>query len=361
MFHVYTKSAYTILGIPMTKTINGKREIPEIFEGVKYLDPKYEPAFRELFDDKVILTDFLNTILHLEEGGKIDNIEFKFESKALFKIPERREVTLDIFAHTEDNRFLDIEMQRAGHPFFIDRVFYYSAFLTIKGKQQYAKSADFKKLREEEQLKRRYELPETISIWICNFHPRENCTEYRDEWAIYSKSDVECISKSDHPLPITDKIKYILIDLPNFVKYCNKTDSREMRWLYLLANAGGKEDMPDMCDDILNQAMERISVDTASESLLKTQEHSMIAQDEIICRLAEGKLQGIEEGRAKGLEEGRAEGRAEGLAEGMQKARVEAITRALKRGKLTLEEIAEDNDVPVEKVQEIHALLNAKP
>ena len=321
------------------------REIPEIFEGVKYLDPKYEPAFRELFDDKIILTDFLNTILHLEDGGKIDNLDFKFESKTLFKIPERREVTLDIFAHTEDNRFLDIEMQRAGHPFFIDRVFYYSAFLAIKGKQQYAKSADFKKLREEEQLKRRYELPETISIWICNFHPRENCTEYRDEWAIYSRSDVECNGKGGSPLPITDKIKYILIDLPNFVKYCNRTDSREMRWLYLLANAGGKDDMPDMGDDILNQAMGRISVDTASESLLKTQEHSMIAQDEIICRLAEGKLQGIEEGRA--------EGHAEGLEEGIQKARTEAIIKALKRGKLTLEEIAEDNDVPVEKVLDI--------
>lgn len=295
---------------------NSKREIPEIFEGVKYLDPKYEPAFRELFDDKVTLTDFLNTILHLKEGGRIDNLEFKFENKIQFKIPERRATTLDIFAHTEDNRFLDIEMQRAGHPFFIDRVFYYSAFLAIKGKQQYAKSADFKKLREEEQLKRRYELPETISIWICNFHPREKCTEYRDEWAIFSKADIEKNRGGEAPLPVTNKIKYILLDLPNFVKYCNKTDSREMRWLYLLANAGGKEDLPDMEDDILNQAIGRISVDSASENLLKTQEHSMIAQDEIICRLAEGKLQGIEEGRTIGLAEGLAEGRAEGRAKG---------------------------------------------
>ena len=338
----------------MTKEIKEKREkkeIPEIFEGVKYLDPKYEPAFRELFDDKVILTDFLNTILHLKEGGKIDNLEFKFESKTQFKIPERRAVTLDIFAHTEDNRFLDIEMQRAGHPFFIDRVFYYSAFLAIKGKQQYAKSADFKKLPEEEQLKRRYELPETISIWICNFHPRENCTAYRDEWAIYSKADMENCGSNAAPLPVTEKIKYILLDLPNFVKYCNKLESREMRWLYLLANAGVEEDLPDMEDDILNQAMGRISVESASEDLLKTQEHSMIAQDEIICRLAEGKLQGIEEGRA--------EGRAEGLEDGMNKARTEAIVKALKRGKLTIEEIAEDNDTPVKRVLELQAELQA--
>ena len=190
-------------------------------------------------------------------------------------------------------------------------------------------------------LKRRYEFPETISIWICNFHPRENCTEYRDEWAIYSKSDIEHYSGKAGPLPITSKIKYILLDLPNFVKYCNKTDSREMRWLYLLANAGGKEDLPDMEDEVLNQAKGRISIDSASESLLKTQEHSMIAQDEIICRLAEGKLQGLEEGRAEGFSEGKSE------------ARTEAIIKALKRGKLTIEEIAEDNDTPVDKVKEI--------
>lgn len=118
-----------------------------------------------------------------------------------------------------------------------------------------------------------------------------------------------------------------------------------MRWLYLLANAGGKEDLPDMEDEVLNQAKGRISIDSASESLLKTQEHSMIAQDEIICRLAEGKLQGLEEGRA--------EGRAEGFSEGKSEARTEAIIKALKRGKLTIEEIAEDNDTPVDKVKEI--------
>ena len=61
----------------------------------------------------------------------------------------------------------------------------------------------------------------------------------------------------------------------------------------------------------------------------------MIAQDEIICRLAEGKLQGIEEGRAE--------------------AKRSAIIKALNRGKLTVEEIAEDNDTSIEDVLKIKA------
>ena len=63
----------------------------------------------------------------------------------------------------------------------------------------------------------------------------------------------------------------------------------------------------------------------------------MIAQDEIICRLAESKLQGIDEGHAKGFNE----------------ACTNAITKALKRGKLTLEEIADYNDVSIDRVLEI--------
>lgn len=43
----------------------------------------------------------------------------------------------------------------------------------------------------------------------------------------------------------------------------------------------------------------------------------------------------------------------------MNKARTEAIIKALKRGKLTIEEIAEDNDTPVNKVLELQAKLQA--
>ncbi len=59
----------------------------------------------------------------------------------------------------------------------------------------------------------------------------------------------------------------------------------------------------------------------------------MIAQDEIICRLAESKLQGIDE------------------------ACTNAVIKALKRGKLTLEEIADYNDVSIDRVLEIQKNL----
>gem|GEM_PF-4617188 len=73
--------------------------------------------------------------------------------------------------------------------------------------------------------------------------------------------------------------------------------------------------------------------------------------------LAEGRAEGRAEGHAEGLAEGRAEGRAEGIAEGhaegLAEAKRSAVIKALKRGKLTVEEIAEDNDLPLDEVLKI--------
>jgi predicted transposase YdaD len=52
-------------------------------------------------------------------------------------------------------------------------------------------------------------------------------------------------------------------------------------------------------------------------------------------------------------EEGRAEGRTEGEAKGRTEAIQKSIEKALQRGKLSLEEIAEDFEVSVEYVREI--------
>jgi predicted transposase YdaD len=55
-------------------------------------------------------------------------------------------------------------------------------------------------------------------------------------------------------------------------------------------------------------------------------------------------------GLAKGLAEGLAKGLAEGLAEGAKKTKDDNILKALKRGKLSVAEIAEDNEVAVDYV-----------
>lgn len=100
-------------------------------------------------------------------------------------------------------------------------------------------------------------------------------------------------------------LKYIILDLPAYVEKCNKADSREHLWLYLLANAGKESDLPDGGSDAIRRAIERITIANADEELLKSQEKYMIDQDENDCRIADSYLKGREQGRVQGREEER--------------------------------------------------------
>ena len=118
-----------------------RKEIPEILRGKRYLDPSYDPAFYALLDDEEALADFINSLLHLEDGRKIKSMKYTFNQPLILRAPEAKEIKFDIHAWTEDNRCMDIEIQRASHPFFTDRVLLYGAYLTIDGKIKMDKSA----------------------------------------------------------------------------------------------------------------------------------------------------------------------------------------------------------------------------
>lgn len=198
----------------------------------------------------------------------------------------------------------------------------YNAYLAIRGKVKMDNSPEFLALEEKQQKLRRYEMPEAISIWICNF-PLHLAGGYKDSWHLYSDSDVA----AGRAVPVSTKMNYIFVDLKEFAKTNPKVQNKEDQWIYLLANAGSAKDLSVINDPIIQKALGRILVDSASEELLSKQVTSMIAQDEIDCRLAEGYLSGVEkgleDGRARGLEEGRAEGRAAGLEEGRAEGRAE--------------------------------------
>ena len=288
------------------------RTIPEIFRGRKYLDPVYNPAFQALLDDKVTLTDFLNSILHLEGKRQIDTLDYKIENPLRFRTPELKEIKFDIHAVTKDRRFVDVEIQKAMHPFFYDRAVLYSDYLSIHGKVKMEQSEKFRSLSDDEKRYKRYELPETISIWICNFDMPDIHDGYRDSWHLYSDEAVKC----GGAVPIYDKKSYIFVDLVKYSRIRTRLQkegkiparTREDLWLHVLTNAGTASESMDLDDPIVEDALKRILVDNVNEDLIERQESSMVTQDEIDCRIAEGILKG----RAKGIDEGRREGLREG-------------------------------------------------
>ena len=68
-----------------------------------------------------------------------------------------------------------------------------------------------------------------------------------------------------------------------------------------MKHAGISENLPHFGNEIFEAALERIKVDFAKDEFLNTQEKAVIAQEEIECGIAEGRI----DARKKGLAEGR--------------------------------------------------------
>ena len=225
-------------------------------------------------------------------------------------------------------------MQKAEHDFFTDRAVLYKAFLIIKGKQEMERTKEFQALPRDIRESKRYELPETVSIWICDFDlSGSRDDEYIDEWALYSRNAL----KKGSVAPVFGKNKYIMISLPKFKKSESEVSGSVDAWLYLLNHAGDGKELPHFGNEILEEALERIRVDNADDELLTKQERDMVTREEIDTIIASGIRRGTEkacaeacakasaDGRAEGLAKGRAEGRAEGLAKGRAEGRAEGI------------------------------------
>ena len=163
--------------------------------------PKFS-AFRAVY--------FLDGVLGLEGESKIKTLRFNFDKALVFRVPHEKKVVFDIFATTGNNRFFNIEMQRLENNFFIDRTILYKAFHIIKGRKDMELSKEFKALSEKEKKYRRYELPECISVWICNFDLPHADGEVRDEWGIYSTHAMKTMAEQNKAaVPVSDKNKYI--------------------------------------------------------------------------------------------------------------------------------------------------------
>lgn len=328
-----------------------EQEIPELLRHSTFLSAKENTAFIRLFEDKEILMDFLNAVLRRNDEDAITEVEHMNRDLAVI-YPSDDIVGVDVHAKTKKGEYIDVEMQRYGHTHFKDRVVLYGAVMAAEAHREELLS--LQKRRRELSLAERYRMPKIYSIWIC-----ENATDgnkdYRDTWAIYRKSDLG----NKDALPVSDVLNYIFIKLPK-LEAAKDVPEREREWMDFINNCGSRDEIPSTAQGAIRDAYERLRIRRTPKEVLERQAFSMTTQYDIDCCIDDAINEGHAKGFEKGLAEGHAEGRAEGRAEGKDEARTEAVIKALKRGKLTLEEIAEDNDVSIDRVREIQKNLQGK-
>ena len=272
--------------------------------GEEFLLPNYSETFRILMDDKDTIRDVLNSLLQLDRDHEITDLEYEFEKPIDIFMPEDNLARLDVWVSTRDNRYLNIELQNKVHSFLLDRMQIYNADLTLRAKYEYNRSERFKSLPEGERKYRYYELPETVSIWLCNSSILKSKDIYKDTWSIYSDHDV----RMGGALPLFPKNKYIIVDLPSFMRLRKGVNSREDFWLRLISR--GPLQVPATKDPIFEAARNRLRVSRVKPELLQALEVNMFDRHQYEALEAEAYLKGEAKGLADGMEKGLEKGAA---------------------------------------------------
>lgn len=248
-------------------------------KGEEFLLPKFEATFRILMDNKDTIRDVLNSVLELDGSREITDLKYEFEKPLDIFMPEKNPSRLDVWVSTKDKRYINVEMQNCTHSFILDRMQLYNAFLTLRGKYEYNRSEAFKSLSEGERRYRYYEIPETVSIWFCCFPILPSKEIYKDCWSFYSENEVLNSSEGKRAQPLFTKNRYIIIDLPNFIKLRKGVVSREDFWLRLISE--GPLEVPKSKDPIFTEALERLRVSRVKPGMLNEMEAQMSEQDHV--------------------------------------------------------------------------------
>ncbi len=272
-----------------------------------FFDPTYDAVFKRIFSKDTTLIHFLNAVLHLEGDKQIEAVERRKPSIALTSKLGRKEVRFDVHAKLPNGRFVDLEMQRATHEDFLDRVELYASQLVVNPRLTLTGNA-----RKTKRNEHPYLMPPTYSIWICNFDVAF-CCAYREEFGVFRLSD---IGKTG-ALPIYDKKKYLFVDLTKYTP--SEENSPEALWMKLFTQMASAMEAPATHDKVIDDVYARMRINILPETRITEIAAGMIAEEEIMTRLGtarrEGRKEGLEEGLEKGVKKGRKEGRMEGCRE----------------------------------------------
>lgn len=270
-----------------------ERQKLEEIKKQKYLDPLYDAAFKAFLSDEQALVSFLNGVFHLEGDNKIKSVTVKnTEINIIF--PQVKTFRLDIRAKTANGFCINVEMQKAKPLHFVERVLLQHSVFLLQSKYELDQetfagmSTNLTDAQRAERESRRYEIPPTFAIWICDFAIQQQ-DNYRGTWAI----------RNEKGLTISDKVKYIIYDLTRFNKAEAQVKTDEERWLFLLKHAGSAQSLPNFGDETIAKAISRILVNKASETLLREQVKSMVLTEEEQDYLAWIKMKGVNQGADK--------------------------------------------------------------
>ena len=260
-------------------------QLREFIKSKERLDLKIDYVFKKIFskpENNLELIEFLEAILHI----KIVKIEVK-NPELPKDYKDQKLGVLDIRAHINDDTIIDIEMQVSNGRTIINRNLAYSSNI-MSGQLQVG---EFYK-----------DIKTVISIVILAENVFKRNSYLNEAKLIFTEPDPEyCVDmgyKGEEHI-LTEKLRYIYIELPKFLEKNPDMSTKLNQWLWLLV---GREDMVKMASKE-NKLIENVVEDLDTMSADENERFEAFKRKVAIWESNMLKQEGSEEGEAKSKNE----------------------------------------------------------
>ncbi len=285
----------------------------------RYINPYTDFGFKKLFGEegsKNLLKDFLNELL--PPIHRIKELSLK-RTENLPEIKSERSAVFDIYCESENGSKFIVEMQKAKIDFFKDRTVFYSTF-PIK---EQAEKGDWN-----------FELSPVYCIAILDFVFEKNSSTI-------AKADyISNVQLKDQYCNIFyDKLAFLFIEMPNFKKKEEELLTHFDKWLYFLKNLQSFIDIPNILnEEVFIEGFRKAEFANFNEKEKEQYDQSLKRYRDLKAVVDTSFHEGMEKGK-------------------LEKEDI-TIRNALRKGKLTPQEIAEMLEVSLERVLAIQKEIN---
>lgn len=302
----------------------------------KYINPFTDFGFKKLFGsepNKELLIDFLNQVV-LPEQHRITELSYTRNEHLGAKELDRKAI-FDLYCIGKNGERFIVEMQKAKQNYFKDRSVFYASFPI----QEQAKRGEWD-----------FQLTEIYTVGVLDFVFSEDADE--------KEVRHEVKLKDQNGRVFYKKLTFVYLEMPHFTKTEEELETTYDKWLYVLKHLPYLDSKPKALQEkVFDQLFAVAEIAKFTPDEMNAYEQSLKyyrdLKNVIDTAIMEGRIEGETKGRIEGEMKGRMEGKLEGKLEGRLEAITESIVKALNRGKLTKEEIAEDFDVNVDFVLQI--------
>jgi len=293
----------------------------------KYINPFTDFGFKRLFGEepnKDILIDFLNELLQ-QEQGKIKKLTY-LKTEQLGSGAIDRKAIFDLYCENEKGEKFIVELQKAKQNFFKDRSVFYSTFPI----REQATKGDWS-----------FELKAVYTIGILDFIFDE---DKKDNDKFHYKIKLTDIETQKI---FYDKLTFIYLEMPKFIKKENDLETHFDKWLYVLKNLHKLEKRPEKLQErIFKKLFQEAELAKLTPKMMIEYEDSLKYYRDIKNSLDTARDEGEKIGVEKGEKIGRQKGREE--------EKIEVAMNLI--GLLELDIIAEKVGLSLEKVKKLAKL-----